>query len=215
MTPTQIIETARNRYNAINDTFYSDGEMLMNMYLAQQELVQYGMIIEATFETTTVADQQDYSFPSNTISIKRVEYDGSKLKPINMREDDALTINDSATTNSGEPSYYFIWNDTISLRPIPDDAKTLKIRGFKEPDIPVIGSTLEVPSFFHGAIVDFCIKSMAEKDENWPHYDRLANKFEAFWKAKIKEFVAIRKKKDGFSVVNNEDSLPFTVLGSL
>jgi len=214
MTPTQIEEAARNTYNAINDTFFSQDEILKLMYFAEQELVHEGLIIESTFQTTTVVAQQEYSYPTNVVAIKRVEYDGAKLKPINMRQDDALTLNDSQTTNSGHPAHYFIWNDTIILRPIPDDTKTLQIRGFKEPDIPQIGSTLEVPSFFHGAIKDYCIKEMASKDQNWSMFDRYENRWNVFWKPKIRQFVAKRKKTDAFMVVNNEDRLSVSLLGA-
>lgn len=215
MTPTEIIEACRNQYNAINDDFFGESEMLKLIYLGEQELVHEGLIIESTYQTTTVADQQEYPFPTNMVAIKRVEYDGTKLQPINFRQDDSITLYNSATTNTGEPQFYMEWNDTIILRPIPSDAQTLKIRGYKEPDTLTINSSLEIPAFFHGAIICYVTMMMASKDQNWSHYDRSSARFDGFWKPKIRQWVAKRKGKDACHIVNNEDILGVSLMGTI
>src|SRR3990167_9776787 len=119
MTPAQIELSARRRYNAVNDTMWSESEMWDMIYGACLEVSDEGYVIERTYTVSTVASTQDYDFPTNTIAVKRATWDGRKLTRIDMIEDDALTGLNQTTTDTGNPEFYWIWNDTISLRPVP------------------------------------------------------------------------------------------------
>jgi hypothetical protein len=120
LTPTQLETIIRQRTNTVGDTFWSTDEMLKLFWMAHLEMAREAMCIERTYTTTSVASQQEYDYPTQTIAIKRVTYDGEKLQPITMSEDDALTLSDSTTTALGTPKIYFVWNETIYLRPVPD-----------------------------------------------------------------------------------------------
>lgn len=175
MTPAQIEDAARREYNAVGDTHWSSTEFLAMMDRAQLELAREAMCIEQTYTTTTVAGTQEYTFPSNTIAIKRVTYDGKVLYPITYQEDDTVTVYNASTTTQGVPQWYTVWNDIIALRPIPSDALTLKIYSYNEPQALTAGSTLETPSIFHGHIVDFLLARMYSKDKDFnsaQYYDR-------------------------------------------
>jgi hypothetical protein len=212
MTPTEIETAARRAYNAVGDTFWSQDELLCLMYQAQMLLVDMGLVIERIFSSSTVASQREYDYPTNLIALKRIEYDGAKLAPIDFREDDALTLDNAATTDSGTPQYYSIWNETLFLRPIPDAVGTLKIFGYVEPQALSITSNLEVPSKFHPAIVDYLLREMVIKDSNFTAYDR----YNARWDRHLvdaRKWSARKKRTDGNAVVKNEDILSVTLLG--
>ncbi len=214
MTPTQIIQSARESYNAVGDTFWSDSELLTYAYFACVDLSERALPIERTFTLTTTASTQEYAYPTNAISLKRVQYDGAKLSPISMGEDDALTTNNANTSDSGTPQYYFIWNEGIFLRPIPDDTKELKVFAYVEPQTISITSTLEIPTLWHPAIVSYMIWRMTIKDQNKDSGDRWKADYEAYV-IKAQRWWKRRQRGDRMRVVKNEDAYAVTLLGTV
>lgn len=206
MTPTEIETWARQRYNAVNDTFWSQAEILNYMTGACMRAARRCGLIERTYTTTTVSGTQEYDFPTNAIAIKRVTYNGAKLTPINMREDDAVTGLNMATTSTGTPEYYYIWNYTIALRPIPNAAHTLKIWSLNTPSALSITSTLEIPSQFHEDIIHYINREMALKDSNF----NAAKAYGDLWEQSLVEmdkWAKKRKRSDGFATVQDEEKL--------
>ncbi len=206
MTPQQIMEAARRRYNAIGDTFWSDDEIYQSIYDGElQASIDAPGIMERIYTTTTTAGTQEYAFPTNVLAVKRVTYNGQKLKKITMREDDSITGLNQDTTDQGTPTYYYEFDESIFLRPIPDDALTLKIWAYQEPDTVNATATLELPSVFHMSLVDYVLYQMAFKDSNHNAADRLEKKWE---KAimRMKAWVAKRKRTDSFAAVQDEES---------
>lgn len=51
MTPTQILTSARNKYNAVGDSFWSDDELLGILYDACVEMTDDADMIERTYST--------------------------------------------------------------------------------------------------------------------------------------------------------------------
>jgi hypothetical protein len=215
MTPTEIETLARQRYNAVNDTFWSQSEVLSYIYKACMELSRDGFPIERSYTQTSVASQQDYDWPSLAVAIKRVTYDGTKLIPIDFREDDNLTLNDADTTSTGTPAYYFVWNRVISLRPIPAvSTGTIKIWTLNQPDAVSVTGTLEIPTQWHPAIIDAVNAEMAFKDQNFT----AANKYRELWQEsrnECKKWVRATKRRDGFTYVKDEEALARLMTGSV
>jgi len=216
MTPSELETHARRRYNAVGDTFWSQQEILDYLYNACLQMAREALVIEQAYTTTTVAGTQEYAYPTNTIQIKRVTYNGSKLQPINFREDDALTGFNASTTAQGSPQYYAIWDETLILRPIPDAAQTLKIYSYNEPQAITITSTLEVPSQFHMDLLDYVNAEMAAKDENF----KAAEYYMKQWADNpmkglmaAKRYAARKKRGDAFAAVQDEERLGITILG--
>lgn len=208
-----LLEFARQRYNAVGDEFFSDAELYRHVWAAQMVLAHEARVIERVYQTTTTASQQEYAYPTNTILIKRVTYDGNKLMPITFREDDTLTLNNSTTTATGTPQYYALWNETLYLRPIPDDALTLKVFSVSEPQEVTSNSTLEVPSMWHLGMADYLCWQMALKDKNL----QAAAQYEKTWQAtvqKAKRWQRLRLRGDALHSVKDEDSLPTTYIGA-
>ena len=212
MTPGEIITAARNRYNATSDSFYSNDELLDLLWQACIDLSRSTNLIENIYTTSTVAAQQAYAYPTTAISIKRITYNGQKLQQITMREDDAITGLDQTSASQGTPTYYYIWNKAIYLRPIPAEVGTLKIFTFNEPQEIVSTSTLEIPTHFHMDLVHYIVAVMAEKDSNFAAADRLWTKWEQV-KLEAKKWVRINKRGDKFTNVQDEEQLVGGYLG--
>lgn len=212
MTPSQLEQAARERYNAVGETFWSQSEILTLIYGASLELATETKCIEETYTTTTVADTQEYDFPTNTISLKYVTYNGIPIDPIDLDQANSITLNTTTSNTTGSPLGYSVWGRTISFWPTPDDAKTVKLYTYDEPQVIVITSTLQVPSTFHIRMLNYINAHMAFKDSNFTMYDKLI----ALWekdKLYVKQWVAKRKRGHRFAAVKDEESMPFSYSG--
>lgn len=214
MTPAQVEEHARRRYNAYGSAFWTQDELYKLIYDAEMQLATEARVIEGIDTSiTTVIGTRYYSAPTGCIAIKRIEYNGTKLKPINQREDDALTLNNSGTNSTGTPQYYWVWNDTVYLRPIPDDAKALTLYQYKEPTLlTTSATTLSTPTRCHIHLVDYVVAHMVMKDENFQVYDRFMDRWEKYVERE-RAWTNKKKRTDGFACVQDEESLAETILG--
>lgn len=213
MTPTELVTFARQLYNASNDTFFSDPELYTLIWAAQMELARESLCIKRVYTSTTVAGQQEYSKPSACLSIKRITYNGQKLFKISDREDDALTLNNAVTTATGAPQYYWEWDTSIELRPVPDSALTLKIYTYDQPQTVTASTTLDVPSRYHLDIADYMLWRMCAKDKNF----QAGANYERTWTKKLSDAKRYEKKfvrGDGYSHVLDEETLPVTIIGA-
>lgn len=216
MTPQQVEEAARRRYNAESDTFYSQDEVFKIIYEGELELSTHGLVIEARDTSiSTVAGTRSYSFPTSFIAIKRLEYDGNKLQLTDFREDDRLTLSNASTTSQGRAQFYQIFAKTIYLRPIPDGIKTLTLYGYKEPTLLTTSSVvLSIPTEFHMDLVDFVSMQLCAKDKDYEGVGLYSQRWEAA-KKKARQWMRRRMRTDSFSVVKDEDLLSLTILGSV
>ena len=213
MTASEIEQAAREEYNAVNDSFFSQSSIFTLINKAQTELATKAFVIEnKDTSISTVASTRAYAFPTRVIAIKRIEYDGSKLDPIDFRDDDLVNIY-PATTTTGTPRFYSIWDEYIYLRPIPAAVKTLTIYCYSLPTpITAGGDTPDIPALFHYDIVDYILMNIAAKDENWNAVSWYKGRWEQHvqdaikWKSKL-------KRADGPASVKDEDLARKTVLG--
>lgn len=213
MNPSELNEYARQQYNAVGDTFYSDAELYRHIYAAELELAMKASCIKNVYTTPTVIGTQEYSRPTNTIVIKRISFDGVKLAPISMREDDALTLMNQATTATGTPAYYYEWGGSFFLRPVPDAVGTLKIYSVDKPQEVTVASVLDVPERYHLEIADYLLAKMARKDKNYAG----AQDYAALWADHLLEAIRherARLRGDQFYGVQDDAALAENVIGS-
>lgn len=216
MTPAQIETAARRKYNSASSSFFATAEIYDLIYQAELEIARETKMLEGLTTTTSTSGTRSYSYPTGVLEIKRVEYDGAKLERIDFREDDILTIFDSATTVTGTPLYYSDWGNTLYLRPTPAvSSDTITIYYYKEPTIVTSASqALEVPALFHMSIVDYVVAEMATKDLNnsmaQVYFDKWYNKHIPA----MKLWTSKRKTGDSFKTVRDENTLIGSRVGS-
>ena len=214
MTPPEVEQAARELYNSVGDTFFSATEIFTYMRDACMQLARQAKVIERTFTTSTVASTQEYSWPTNAISIKRITYAGNKLQLTSFREDDILTLNNQATTSTGTPYFYALWNRTFYLRPVPNAVGTLKIFSVNQAQVITTTSTLEVPEVFHLDLVNYIAHRMLAKDKKWIE----SKYFLDIWMGNLKEAKYWKRQEkfgDSYPVVQNEDIGTVTLLGAV
>ena len=208
MTPTQIEDHVRLRYNAVGDTFFTQAMIFDLIYAAQLELGWEADMIEQLFTAPSVADQREYTYPTNTVSIKRIEYDGDPLAKVELRDDPKS----DTTEVTGTPDSYAIWNDVVYLFPTPDTAgEEIKMWTYQRAGSVTATSVLDVPEEFHMGIVDYILGVFFGKDKDRAmstyHFNRWANTVEY-----AKRFTAKKKRSDRMAYVRDID---FDVVGAL
>lgn len=212
MTPTEITTAARDIYNATGDTFFTDLQLYNWMQQGCQEFAKKAWLIEQLYTTSTVASQQSYTLPTLTIGVKRITVNGKKIKHITNREDDAITLSNQAVTSSGQPIYYYEYNYSIYLRPIPDAVYTMIIFSFDDSAAITATSTLTIPALFHFDLVDYLLWRMFAKDKDVTNMTAHLQ----IWKQHVVDAIAYKrrlKRTDSFATVQSEDTLPVTILG--
>lgn len=205
-----LIEQIRQRFNAVGDGFFTDQEMRDLLVDAQNELALETDCIEKVFTATTTAGTREYEYPTNAYRLHRVEWNGQRLDPDDFMWDDLNTGNNADSNSQGEPIYYQIWNDVLYLRPIPDEAQTLKIYANVTPqNITVDTATLDVPERYVRYLKDYCLAQMFAKSGNTVR--NFATYHDQRWQKSIqdvKRFEMKRKQGDQYMVVKNAEIMP-------
>lgn len=215
MSPLDINTAARQRYNAVGDTFWSDEEIYNLIYQACLELANEAFLIERTFTTSSVASQQAYDFPTNAIGVKRVTYNGKKLMPMTFREDDVTTILNQDIANTGVPSAYVMWNQALYLRPVPATSSlTIKVFAYVQPQEVSSNTDLEIPVEYQMSLVNYILAEMCAKNKNYQG----AGYYRQLWDKDVLRAKRLGRKKnigDAFNFVKNVDIIPQSDLGSV
>lgn len=210
---TDLETQTRNQYNAVGDSFFGSTEIIHYFYEACTQLGREAYLIEKVDTSVpTVISQLSYDIPQYVIAIKRLEYNGQKLKLIDFREDDMLTSLNHNLTATGTPVYFAIFNRKVYLRPIPDAVQTLTFYSYNEPAALTASSTLEIPTQFHTSLIPYALSCMYAKDK-----DISASAFyKTIWekeKSEAKKWARKMRRGDAFAVVKSEDHLAETILG--
>jgi len=198
LTVTNILTRARQRYNAVDDDFYSDAELMDMLFDAQSVLAKEGWVIEKTFTTPAISGTRTYTYPDTTLAIKEVRHDYDLLRKAKLRDDPKT----DATESTGTPIEYALWDDTIYLYPTPDTAGSLDassnrvnyidIKVYKYPDdITTTSDPIEVPEEYKEDLVYYLLMWMALKDQNTV----LSDRYKLIWDEAVSRARKQRKRR--------------------
>lgn len=217
MTPAQIETAARRKYNSSSSNFFATAEIYDLIYQAETEIAVKTRMLEGrtTISGGSIASTQSYTLPTGALEIKRVEYSGAKLERIDLRQDDAATMMNSNSTQTGVPQYYYFWNSTLYLRPIPAaSSDQIRIYYYVEPALITSATqVLEVPAVWHMPIVDFVVSEMAAKDGQFDMADFYFQRWTNVHIPAMLAWVKKRRTGDQFNMVKDVDTLNDTLLG--
>ncbi len=204
MDVSDLEDYCRRRYNAVNETrFFTSLEIMAYIWDAEMQLARQSHCIRNVYSTTSVASQQEYAFPTRTIAIKRLSFDGIKVEPRPL--DEVLNLTSSVASPTGRPYIYAIWNEVLYFGPIPDtDGLAIKIFSINEPDEVATTAVLDVPSRYHMDLSEYVVWQMAIKDKNYQG----AQYHQARWESIVRDAKAFERKMmrgDRMSFVTDDD----------
>lgn len=208
MTPVELETYVRQRYNAVGNTFFTQAEIFNHFWAAQMELAQKTQCIKAIYTADSVANQRVYDFPTTTMSIARVEYDGERIYPNDFVDDDALTGNNPDESITGRPCNYQIFGYQLFLRPTPSTAVTggIKVYSYNLPSQPTVVGTLDVPVIYHLYLADYALYCMFAKEMK----TQMADYHRNLWERHKEQALATERTRmvgDSFRTVKDMDDL--------
>lgn len=142
------------------------GTTLLNGYIQDglQNMVAEGRGIEDTYSFTTTAGTRAYVLPTNLIEIKQVLYNGSRLRPM------ALIEQDFFSSGSTYPDRYALWGTPLQILfgPTPPSAaEDVVIYYFREPNtLTNDNDEPEVPNRFRHYLADYAAANIKLTDGN-------------------------------------------------
>jgi len=212
MTITEAVDYVRRLHNAESDTNWSDAEIYSLFEAKSNEVMALIGLKEATATSTSVAGTADYAYPTNAVHIRRVLYSGQALKRLNFRQYQARIV--SGTAPSGTPREYTLWNDTITLVPVPDTSSdTITIYSEnQQSSITSSSSTLDIPGVLHQALCDGVLWMMFAKDLNAQFMSMFKNRWDEH-KLMMREFVKRRRRTGSAATIVDTDSSLETEFG--
>lgn len=174
LTPLDIANRVKRVFGDEAGIQITDADIIRWINDAQEEVANEN---QGLLETTGIADivqgQQDYSVPTDMAMMRSLQYDGFHLEKMTFNEFneyiDGFKKNNPTLFGNGIPDTYMIWNNTITLFPIPDRSITsgLVIYYIKHPSqITTYNDSLTVPAQYHKAIVDYVLQQAYELDED-------------------------------------------------
>lgn len=151
----------------------TDDDILRWVNDAMRDIALKNNLLPVKSSTALVAGQQDYTLPTDLVTLDTIRYGTTKLQPLSQQEADEFM--DTTTTNTGTPLYYSRWGSTISLYPIPDSSAvsggSLALYYNREPNaVTDLSSTPEIPRVYHLRLVEYCIAQAYELDESAEQY---------------------------------------------
>jgi len=201
MTPLEIENSVRLRYNAVGDDFFPQNMIFDLITQAEMQLTTEALANEGEFTTLSVADQREYSYPTNTFSIKRVTYKDDQLLKQELKDDPKNDNNDP----TGTPTGYAIWNDIVILYPTPDTTgDTIRMFTYEKAQTITDSSSLVTPVEYHHNIIDFVLSAFFAKDKDLTSASYHMN----LWREAVVKAVrdrAKRKRGDRFAVVRDRN----------
>lgn len=209
MTPTEIETSARQRYNAIGDTHWSQNEILDLIYAASMDLALKTYCIKNLYQTTSTVSQDELAVPTNSVAIKRIEYDYRKLEPISERQRDDIIGHNAASSVLGTPEGYVLFGQSIFLVKTPSETgKVIRIWSFDQPSSVENDSTLDIPVRYHHYLIDYIMAKMFAKDRRFD----LTQYHMSQWDANVdyaKIFELKRSAKDTIQQVQRDPDYNF------
>lgn len=211
-TPSEMIDKIRRESGETEADYWTSTEIYEYMSDAQRLI---GRVVPCVLDSTAqdvIADTREYTIPDDVGIISRVTYDGRKIKAIDINQLGALEDTDS--TSTGRPEYYYQWGTEMGLSPVPDSTDELKIYFQKICSDVTNTSSWAVPDWCTDIIPDYCLWRMYTKDQE---LSVEADSHQKSWLMGLDQLESDWNKRiydDQYIVVRDEDNTyPGTSLG--
>lgn len=153
----QMRDAARVRLGVpASDTFYTDPALMDLTNEALQAIATEfdWPWLEASTTFATVSGTATYTPPADWMRTRGLCIDGSDA----MEYRSLIELREVATTTTGEPGFYHINTEQITLRPVPSSVSTVIHDYVKiEPALAGDTDTPLMPSQFHYSVVAFAV----------------------------------------------------------
>lgn len=178
MLVSEIITRVKRQFGDESGVQLTDEDIIRYINEGQRLIVtQNEGLLETIATSNAVANQQEYTIPTDALIIRTLSYKGPddsayyKLQGMSMPQLDEFIDGWSGNANNtGTPIVYTIFRQNIILFPIPDRSQTAAIKIYynRSPvDITSGTDTPDLPLLYHDTLVKQCLQMAYELDEDW------------------------------------------------
>lgn len=164
--------------DALLDVYIRDG------YYRILDLEKRWNFLERSFTFSTIAEQREYvvaDLISDPISqiVSIVDNTGSGLRLNMISHDEAENTYVGSYDISGDPLFYSVWEGKIHLFPRPNNARTLNVRGYREPnDWITENDVVDAAPNLHFALVYYACSRVYQRLEDSAMADMYKRSFD-------------------------------------
>lgn len=178
MIVSDIMDRVKRSFGDESGVQVMDADIIRWINDGQREMVKHNEnLLEKTALTSTVANQQEYTFPTDMLIFRQVSYKPTsfrsfmKLKGYSFVEFNELVDGyDGTEYPAGVPNVFSIFENKLILFPIPDQSlsNSLKIYYNRKPtDVVNQASVIDLPDDYFEPLVKYCLSQAYEMDEDW------------------------------------------------
>lgn len=171
MNVSEIATRVKRQFGDESGAQIQDADIIRWVNDGQREIAWNNDILQKRATAATVANQADYSLPTDILRLRSVKYQGMPLKGVHLQEADELLGNYETPSQvpTGVPTTFWVFAQTLHLYPTPSvgGATDLILYYTRNPsDVTVTGDSPDIPTQYHNRIVEYCIAQAYELDDN-------------------------------------------------
>lgn len=166
-----VLTYVKRQFGDESGTQLTDSDIIRWINDAQIEIVTQIQPIKAEATTDIVADQAKYDMAGlNIYRIESIHYRGRKLPNKSWSDAESHITTNGNFTDSGEPSFWYMWGDRVTLWPIPPSGQangmTVYYSASPTP-VTVSADTLSLSDKHYQAICAYVMAEAFEMDEEF------------------------------------------------
>lgn len=128
-------------------------------------------LLQTTGTINSVANQSEYPFPADMLSMHAMFYNNLRVKFMKFSEfNEYIKTTDPNQNSAGTPWMYTRWSTNFTLYPKPDTAIAagIKLYYLKRPaELTVPEDPVPLPVEYHPELVKYCLQRAYQTDEDW------------------------------------------------
>lgn len=188
----------------------ADADIIRWINAAQASIVAVNPILQRTLLRDVVANQADYTFPSDRIQyIQSLSYKGRPLDAYSYPEaQEYIKSGDPESLSRGEPLIWYQWAQTITLYPVPDVAVVggLRMDYVAVPEnLVLIGDALSVPDRYFESVVAYVLQKAHQLEDNFDGAGYVRQQFTEQLAALSEQENRVTTRQYGTITVRQED----------
>lgn len=138
---------------------------------SQRQIATQTELLQVRAVTDLIAGQMNYNRPSDILNLRSVRAYGLRLNGLSLAEaDEQFPLYDQpANQETGNPLFYWVWGNTISLYPVPSlyQAAGMTMLYTRAPvQVAVSTDIPELPLKYHDAILSHVLQCAYEMDDD-------------------------------------------------
>ena len=170
----EVITRVKTQFGDNSGAQLNDATIIRWINDGQQEIVNNNAILKDTKLGNIVANQAEYSFPSDKVQyIEAIYVEGRPVRNLSPQSfrDFILEKDPTLQARSDYPELWYERGGIITFYPVPQKSFTdgLKMEYVRMPDpVTATNSPLSIPDRYLNELVNYCMIQALEYDENYP-----------------------------------------------